>query len=483
MDRAAAAPVASPDPAPDDKSAEKCGPFEFAPEWTAYGGAQSFADYDAYQRSMAATYEIESLTNAFSQMVTNVLRDETKSLAQKASAIVALGNELGARVGDADGEDVGFAEYQDKSRGGLLQRFFGRKAPRIEVAARPSPPAPAAAPVFPPPPAAGAGAFSTFKDAETGAWRWLAVWSNNFEDREEETFSLEAHREFCDYANAAKAYPELWLWHVPGSRVGQADLVDLDSSGFVIASGTYDAGKEQVAENLRGMAPLGVSHAFHYQGKDLRGGVFHRYRTFEISPLPLARAANSLTGFVPGTEGTMLSKDRREFLEKAAGPSFVSDLEARLGEMADKAHAEGISYKQVGDALAGLIIDVGEQKAAAETTQSTPGAFDLTALKGMLDTALAPIGDKLTAVEAKVDQHGAAIADLQKSDDEKTARTWMPKSRPLNGKAASASKDNIVDDDDEDAKAAKENGGIPAHLAPYADLHPVLNHVLNGSGN
>ena len=44
--------------------------------------------------------------------------------------------------------------------------------------------------------------------------------------------------------------PELWLWHTPKWRLGEADWLAYDDSGFALASGTIDRGKEIVAEQI-----------------------------------------------------------------------------------------------------------------------------------------------------------------------------------------------------------------------------------------
>ena len=78
-------------------------------------------------------------------------------------------------------------------------------------------------------------AFWSFKDAK-GEWRWLSAYSNNFKDRDGEIFTEAAHKEFVRAADKLNRYPELWVWHTPGSRIGFCDFLDV-SDGFIVASG------------------------------------------------------------------------------------------------------------------------------------------------------------------------------------------------------------------------------------------------------
>jgi hypothetical protein len=72
-----------------------------------------------------------------------------------------------------------------------------------------------------------------------GRMRWYARYSNNFKDRDGEIITEAAHKEYIDWAASGGVYPELWLWHTPGTRFGQADWLDY-ASGFTHASGLVD---------------------------------------------------------------------------------------------------------------------------------------------------------------------------------------------------------------------------------------------------
>lgn len=196
-------------------------------------------------------------------------------------------------------------------------------------------------------------AFSAFKNA-SGQWRWLAVTTNKYEDREGEIFSERAHKAYVAYVDESKDYPELWLWHTPGTRCGKGDLVDY-CDGFVIHSGYFDAGKEDIAQSLaRKSMELRVSHGYQYLEGDEKDGIYDVYKTFEVSPLPAGVEANAWTTFETNLKEVKLmgfNEKKRAFLVEHMGEERVSSLEGRLGELAKEIEASGVSFKDLSEAL------------------------------------------------------------------------------------------------------------------------------------
>ena len=71
--------------------------------------------------------------------------------------------------------------------------------------------------------------FTIWKEADE--WRWLAVFSNNYRDDDypPEILSKSAHQDFVSAVDASEwPKPELWFWHVPGTRFGQTDMLAYD---------------------------------------------------------------------------------------------------------------------------------------------------------------------------------------------------------------------------------------------------------------
>ncbi len=139
--------------------------------------------------------------------------------------------------------------------------------------------------------------FAVFKD-QFGDVRWLGVVTNNFEDREKEIFTEAAHKDYIDFIDRRQKYPELWVWHEPGAKIGQADWAEY-SDGFVVMSGIVDPEYEEIANRIAEDS-VGMSHGFLY--KDEKDGLIPWYRSFEVSVLPSSVAANPWTGFTLETK-------------------------------------------------------------------------------------------------------------------------------------------------------------------------------------
>lgn len=165
--------------------------------------------------------------------------------------------------------------------------------------------------------------FFVFKD-KSGQLRWMAIHTNNYEDQDghPEIIASFAHKEFVEAVEAGNwPYPELWVWHAsPESSIGVADMLHYDEeTGFMVSTGTVNKDKEHIAEGLaKYPQPLKVSHgmpkdqliyAGGYSFKEVKHipgqpAVIVRYRSREISPLPLGAEANKLTAFTILNGGT-----------------------------------------------------------------------------------------------------------------------------------------------------------------------------------
>lgn len=134
--------------------------------------------------------------------------------------------------------------------------------------------------------------------------RWLVAYSNNFEDRDGEIFTAKAIDDYVARVDMGIVPPpELWVWHLPGTRIGQADWVDRHDH-FVIAMGTFDdtpQGQKARDYYAQQTGKKNLSHGFKfaigagYSGGDFDGKHFHKFNTFEISLLPRGTEANMFT--------------------------------------------------------------------------------------------------------------------------------------------------------------------------------------------
>jgi len=191
-----------------------------------------------------------------------------------------------------------------------------------------------------------------YKDRDTGAYRWLAVFTNKFRDRDNppEILSDAAHRDFVKAVNAGEwPMPEYRLWHIT-APVGRADYLAYHDAGFVVAAGTFTKGLEPVAEmmehssfrwiNSHGM-PVG-----EIRREDEDKTIITRYRSKEITALPEWAAANELTfNFIGGDEMAGFNDKDRERLTQMFGDKAV-EVEKLLVDVGQKAVETGVESKE-----------------------------------------------------------------------------------------------------------------------------------------
>ncbi|MGB1286714.1 MAG: hypothetical protein ACPG7F_09300 [Aggregatilineales bacterium] len=186
-------------------------------------------------------------------------------------------------------------------------------------------------------------ATSGFKVFENN--RWLAWWTNNFEDREGEIFSEKAIERYIQRAETRIVpMPELWTYHIPGSRAGIADMVG-GIGHFAIATGTFDdtpTGQATKAYYEKHAARM--SHGYTYHPDDLRDGVYHDFNTFELSLLPPGAEANSFTHFEE-VKTMQLNAQQVAHLEKVLGKEEAARIVADTETQSKALEAMNVAYK------------------------------------------------------------------------------------------------------------------------------------------
>jgi hypothetical protein len=297
-----------------------------------------------------------------------------------------------------------------------------------------------------------ASAFTLTKD-KGGNLRWLTVTSNRFYDRDEEVFPEAVHKQAVALATAKKEYPELWLWHTPGTRIGGGDWGDY-ADGFRFDSGTIDPGMEGVAMKLAAMPDIGVSHGFKFVRE---GDTYVQYKTHEVSPLPRRYAANPWTGLVVDKEDKDMgfTAEKRAFLVEALGEEKVSKIEEGAAQLSKELEGAGAAFKD-------LLPADGGGEAGAESQ-----AVDVKPILEEIRTGVSKMGETLVSLQATVAEHKEAIKELQRSDDEKIAAKAGPR-RALRPEDAPANKDSTaVKDESGEPVIANPNGETP--VSPFVD--------------
>jgi len=277
---------------------------------------------------------------------------------------------------------------------------------------------------------------------ETGQYRWLAIYSNNFRDNDNppEIISKESHENFVKMVDAGEAdYPEMWHWHIPGTAWGKAEMVDY-VDGFAIAAGYVYPGHEKEAEALMDRDDILLSHGMPMDSitRDAKDrSVIRTHITQEISDLLNSAAANKLTGFVIyGKEVEMPLQDKkREYLR---GVGFAEDdivsLEKTLSDLAQTADQSGIESKEADEISEDAVLDAqatpeaevtpeieeGETKEESVSEDAAPLATKEEVVQLFSEVTM-PIVEALRSIKERLDVQDARLAELSATDAQKIA--------------------------------------------------------------
>lgn len=246
---------------------------------------------------------------------------------------------------------------------------------------------------------------------------WFARWSNTFQDRDGQWFSTQAHDDYLMRLKVgAVPMPELWVEHIPGTRIGEAAWVGRIGH-FMVAAGTFDnttlgsAAKAYYQKH----GVRGVSHGFAYDPTQLIDDVYHQYNTFEISPLRHKMPSNPFTTF-DEVKSMQLTEQDIKLLNKMFGEDIVQTEILAKTEQASKAlEVAGVAFKdyvQVDDPTPAA-------SEAVENVEADLKAFvlqlvdDHAAMSEMVETSAKAFTQLREETAAKLNAQDATIAALK----------------------------------------------------------------------
>jgi hypothetical protein len=419
------------------------------------GTAISFDDVEEFIMAEEAKERTSELTRIFQRLIDNIMWNETVD--DKGAAIRQATAQYEARVQSV------VESVSENWLSGLAKQIKKTISPKTK-----------------PDPVPG---LTIWKEAN-GTYRWLAIYSNKYRDNDHppEILSEAAHLDFVKAVDEGRVpYPELWHYHVPGSRWGVSDWIAYDkSNGFSLASGTVDPGHEKEAEILMGLdEPIAVSHGMpeaflEFDPRDPT--VYTKYVSAEISDLPTTAAANKLTGFSILKEGTqMIPAEKKEYLRKVGlTDDKIAEIEADLEGKAKQAAESGLEFKETEEVEAAV-----EEAAPAMTPEEIAEAevVDLTDEPDEPDVKEQAISKEeiAEAIVAAVKPLEKRLAHLEKSDDEKIAEkaaeipTASLSALVLKSLSATGSDKTLVGDDEnvETPVETKENEAVTG--VPWID--------------
>ncbi len=319
-----------------------------------------------------------------------------------------------------------------------------------------------------------------FKDNDD-RWRYVGWVSNKFRDKDTppEILSEKAHQNYIERVEATGVYPELWIWHIPGTKVGKADWIDYDD-GFLIVSGQFDDDAADVAARIAKSIEDGnewtMSHGFVRLKFDKKDVVTDDYFAFEDSITPAGVEANPFTRFTTLKEvAPVLNAEKRAKLVELLGEDRVKAIEAGTQTLKAAAEAAGVDFKSV---------DVEEpetqdQQAVDQKTAVNNAPVDVKELASQLVGLLqlkelsefvGGLDATLKTLQQRVDAIEGNVKALKESDDQKIAQALTPKAAdfvPVWGKAASQSGATVLKDGNQNDQALKDSAPKQSALATF----------------
>jgi hypothetical protein len=406
------------------------------------GGATSFSELDEVEAAREAASEVRELGWNVVDLVGNIV--DSPDVEDKVSAIKTVAEEFGKRLK----KETALNKVKN-----FVTNLFVKKSDT-------------------------GSSFTVFKDLQDN-YRYLAVVSNKYRDLDKDILTEESHKEFEAYldANPDKA-PSLWIWHTPlTAHKNKADLWAYEN-GFMIYSGKLEKEEAEVAIKASENYNLGMSHGLFVDQRNPQSEKeITQYRTFEISYLPLERAANPWTAYsVISKEVDNMKKDKLEFLEFVLGKDRVAELLKDTEKQKAVLDALGVDSKETTE----KVEQPAEAPVATVKVETTPlvadavvkevlekiGVDKMSSFLENLQTAVEGLKADNETMKKALETANAEIATLKKSDDQKIAEQIVPPVSPYAWMKSLSKSDSTVLDptNPEDAKL-KEDTPKPSWLS------------------
>lgn len=315
--------------------------------------------------------------------------------------------------------------------------------------------------------------FYIVKDAE-GNYRWFGWVTNKWEDLEKDIFTDSAHREFNQFLDEhPELAPELWTWHEPlTARKHKADWWDY-ANGFFTYSGPLTEDEALALEETD--EPVAMSHGCFVLQRE--GPYILKYRTFEVSELPLSNAANPFTDFTTLKERDMFTNKKRAWLVQRFGEDKVAELETGTEQRAKTLEDLGVSWKEINEQyeqeiekeFAGKVAEASKQTVATIVKQVV-AALNIPQLQETLAKlhegveANAGLADRVTVLEEQVNH-------LLDTDDERIAEAIAP-TEPFDWSLSAVHNAKPVKNEDLEEDVKKEVQQMSGELDWMNNLNP-----------
>lgn len=194
---------------------------------------------------------------------------------------------------------------------------------------------------------------------------WVSRTTNAFQDGEDETFSTEALESYVKQVDEglpqelkellekaglpATEHGELWLAHIPGSKVGEP-LWKAVEGRFLVEVGQFDEtplGQAAAKHFKEHGDDYRVSHGYLYHPEDRKEGVYRWLWKFETSPLPAGWESNPWTAFsVIAQEAKAMDEKKQTWLVETFGEELATSIITKAQEDSKSLEDLGITFKE-----------------------------------------------------------------------------------------------------------------------------------------
>jgi len=319
------------------------------------------------------------------------------------------------------------------------------------------------------------------KDAK-GDWRAVMWVSNNFIDWDGDIICEDAHKEYVEWVNKEEnksCMPVFVTWHTPGTaRENPVDYIDY-FDGFLVASAKLTEPEAIGLLKASKETNIGMSHgsfAFARDPKDLR--VITKYRMYEVSDLPLDKAANPFTAIE--TVSKEVEMDKKEYLVTLLGEEKAEAFLAKTGLKQKELKEAEIESKEA-DVVTPPVVETTpvEVTSIPEPVAKEENTEDVIAkvLKELDIEGLNAFVSKAQTAMEKVETLEALVKELSANQDDKLAEMITPPiGRKLAWSRPSESDENVAKDND---ALVTEKPGLPKGywLSELTGTSPIQEKV------
>lgn len=313
----------------------------------------------------------------------------------------------------------------------------------------------------------------------SGQWRAVLFPSNNFKDRDGEIIAKAAHEEYVEWINKnmADAAPVFATWHVPGTaRTYPMDFVGFDN-GFLVESCPLTEAEAGALLKMQEAVDIGLSIGGVALERDPDNPhVILKYRQFEVSDLPLARAANPFTDVeVIVKEAHMNSVQMKEYLAGMLGAERAEAVVSKMALTQKELQDAGVEEKEVKTPDPQTPAAPAETKPAAaasvnidEIVERVSKEFGMEELSKQFQT-MKEQSEKVPVLEELVKQLVAS------KEDDLASMIQPPVSRQLSwmGTRPSQSKENVLNKDKKEDEELKKSQPELGWLSEATGTQPV----------